>query len=194
MKIRHEETPHGVRSYQKQGMRCGACDTPFKAETEVNVPIDRYVASMMAITCPTCGASAKNSNMLLGMGLSLPEDRALRIASGSLSDRVSDWHANGETGLSSEYVASYMTGEITNPAHPHDYDDLRRVILLLDRIPEWTSRMAELAEVPGWYGIATRWQEIVDAVITADPEALKPTSASHVLEGIYNLDKPKDAQ
>ena len=183
MKIQ-KSFPDGVRTYQITGMRCRACDKPFKSELEVDVPIERYVASMRSVRCPSC----HGNDLLMGMGLTLSEDRAMRMEGGTVQERVEDWLKNGETGLSSEYVVAHMTGTPATPSHPHDYDDLRRVILLLDRIPEWSDRMVELGAVPGWAGIGPRWKEIVTAVLAADPEACSPTEAADLLQGIYGKD------
>lgn len=177
----YREYPDGVRSFQITGMRCQECDHPFTAEMEVDVPVDRWVSSMKSITCPECGSG----KLYMGMGLSLSEDRTRRRAGGTVEERLGDWLHNGERGLSSEYVAHHMSGVETRPSHPHDYDDLRRVILLIDRIPEWAPRMKELSGVPGWEKIAARWDDIVTAVITADPEAKNPVGANDVLTGIY---------
>ena len=183
MKIQ-KSFPDGVRTYQITGMRCRTCDTPFKSEIEVEVPIERYVASMRSVRCPSC----QGNDLLMGMGLTLSEDRAMRMEGGSIQERVDDWLRNGETGLSSEYVVAHMMGTQAPSSHPHDYDDLRRVILLLDRIPEWSDRMAELGSVTGWAGIGPRWAEIVTAVLAADPEARSPTEAAAMLQGIYRKD------
>lgn len=177
----YREHPDGVRTFQRTGMRCQNCSQPFIAEMEVNVPVERWVESMKAITCPECGSD----KLYMGMGLSLSEDRERRREGGSVEERLGDWLHNGERGLSSEYVAHHMSGVEVPPSYPHDYDDLRRVILLLDRIPEWVPRMHELADTKGWEGIAPKWAEIVAAVLKADPEAKHPKSAEDLLSGIY---------
>lgn len=177
----YKEYPEGVRVYQMTGMRCQDCQTPFNAEVEVDIPVERWVSSMGAVRCPDCGSNS----LFMGMGLSLSEDRARRRDGGTIEERLGDWLDNGERGLSSEYVAHYMSGVEARHAYPHDYDDLRRVILLIDRIPEWSSRMQELSEVKGWERIAPQWEAIVAAVLEADPEAKNPTAAADILTGIY---------
>lgn len=177
----HREYPDGVRTYQMTGLRCQDCHTPFTAEIEVDVPVDRWVASMQSVKCPECGSNS----LFMGMGLSLSEDRARRRRGGTIEERLGDWLQNGERGLSSEYVAHFMSGAEAHIAYPHDYDDLRRVILLIDRIPEWAPRMQELSDVKGWERIAPKWEAIVTAVIEADPEAKNPTGAAEILSGIY---------
>lgn len=171
-----------THTYQRTGMRCGKCDTPFIEDMEVNIPLDRYAKQMQSISCPSCGSK----KLFLGMGLSLTEDRQRRIAGGSIPARLDDWNDNGETGMSSSYVAAFMQdGNPKQVSHPHDYDDLRRVLLLLDRIPEWNERMHELSEIPGWANIASRWNEIREAVAAADPELRRPTQAEGLLAEVF---------
>jgi len=177
----HREYPDGVRTFQIQGLRCKSCDLPFTTEVEVNVPVELWFASMTSRSCPDCGSR----DLHLGMGLSLSEDRARRPSGGSIEERLADWYRNGERGLSSQYVADRMMGREADPAHPCDYADLKRVILLLDRIPEWAPRMKELSDLPGWRRISEEWDLIVEAVIAADPEARNPVAAAAVLDGIY---------
>jgi DNA-directed RNA polymerase subunit RPC12/RpoP len=167
--------------FQVMGYRCQSCDRPFKASIQVEVSLDQWVKNAGAVRCPHCGSN----KLYLGMGLSLSEDRALRKGV-TLDQRIKDWRENGETGLSSEAVLDYMVGNHAPTSHPHDYADLRRVILLLDRFPEWSSRMGELAGIDGWKGIAGQWDELVRRVLAADPEAKSPQDARDFLEGIYN--------
>lgn len=175
------ECPEGVRTFRIQGMRCKNCDLPFTTEVEVNVPVERWFVSMTSISCPSCGSR----DLYLGMGLSMSEDRARRLVGGSIEERHADWLRNGESGLSSRYVADRMMGREGDPAHPNDYADLKKIILLLDRIPEWAPRMKELSGLPGWRRISEEWEDIVAAVLTADPEARNPSAAAAVLDGIY---------
>lgn len=173
-----------VMKYQKTGMRCQTCNTPFTIDQQVEIPVDQYVKQMMETKCPQCGSQ----ELYMGMGLRLSEDRKMRMVGGTLEERLIDWYENGETGLSSSFLAYRLSGmEIfkTHPAHPHDYDDLRRVILLIDRIPEFNETIIEMQNEPGWAKIATRWGEIIEAVLKADPEAISPKDAAGVLKDIY---------
>lgn len=181
MKVTTKVVDGESRTFQKTGMRCQECNHPFFHDLEVNIPIERYVKEMGSIKCPQCGSG----KLYMGLSLSLSEDRAMRSSAVSVEDRYLDWLENGETGLSSKFVGDFMTTGKGEKAYPHDYDDLRRVILLLDRIPEWSPRMRELTSIEGWERIAPRWEEIVAAVLQADPEAKSPTSAAHLLAGIY---------
>lgn len=173
-----------VHTYQKTGFRCLCCNHPFTAELEVDVDIRIYVKNMSAIRCPECNCK----KIGMGLGLSISEDRAMRLQGGTLVERIEDWISNGETGASSLYVAKRLSDPYRKDlksSYPHDYDDLRRVILLIDRIPEWASKMDSLKDEDGWEKIAAQWNEIVAAVLAADPEAIKPTAAAPLLETVF---------
>ena len=184
MKIRTEIKNGRAHDFQKTGMRCQSCDTPFSVEMEVCVPVNIYVKQMKAVRCPRCGSD----KLYLGMNLGLSEDRAIRLQQGTILERLQDWDENGESGASSRYLAYCLSGLEwlrTDPAYPHDYDDLRRVILLVDRVPEFQTKMDRMVGEKGWEKIAAQWEEIVDAVLKADPEARSPKSAQNVLSEIY---------
>ena len=164
-----------------QGLRCKNCDTPFRADVLYDVPVQESVASMLAITCPNC----ESNSLLFGMGLDLPEDRARRKGE-TLEERLADWLADGDTGASSKAVMRYMTDGTEPRDYPHDWGDLLRVILLIDRIPEWCPRMAELAKFEGWHEIGARYEEIIEAASAADPTLRSPKTASPILKTVYH--------
>lgn len=184
MRLVRENDNGLIREYQMTGMRCRKCNTPFQSKMEVNIPIDQYVKQMRSIKCPSCGSK----ELTLGLNLSLSEDRGMRKNLERIEDRLQEWLDNGEIGLSSLYLASVLSGDATiakEAAYPHDYDDLRRSLLLLDRIPEWKNEMFRMARKEGWEKIANRWPEIEAAILEADTEALNPTSAESVLKTIF---------
>lgn len=73
---------------------------------------------------------------------------------------------NGERGTSSEYMWSvFMHHEngstILNPIglyHPHDPDDFRRCVLLLEVVPEWKEKLHLLKDAsPVWTKLVENW-------------------------------------
>ena len=62
-----------------------------------------------------------------------------------------------------------MTGTITSGKttdYPYDPDDLNRCLLLLEAVPEWKSRMPEMAAHGAvWAALAARWDEIVQSFV-----------------------------
>ena len=86
-----------------------------------------------------------------------------------VQDAVFDWLADGEVGISSKAIAltaargaTYRRKELLGD-HPHDPDDLRRCVLLLDRIPQ----ARELAfpvlvqRCPYWAALIPQWDRLV---------------------------------
>jgi hypothetical protein len=147
---------------QHMHMRCGTCRGLFDGETMANVTVEVAVASMMALRCPHCGAGPKK--LLIGQNRTAPEDDGFRTAApgASIPARAADWEARGETGLSARAIRRVMTGTgSTHVEHPGDMGDLHRCMLLLRRIPEWESRIGEMAAAsPQWEAIVAVWPRL----------------------------------
>ena len=96
----------------------------------------------------------------------------------SIEQRVILWFLTGETGISSKTICYALSGlhlctyikkedEILysqssrNWSVPHDPSDFRRCYLLLEFIPEWRSRLPEVAErFPKWKPFVDAWDEL----------------------------------
>jgi hypothetical protein len=90
-------------------------------------------------------------------------------ADGTVEQRAQRWLADGRTGISSETICRFMRRGLGaavsgagnwGPRPPQDPSDFGRCRQLLDLIPEWRERMAEMAAVPGWERIAPAWAEL----------------------------------
>lgn len=96
-------------------------------------------------------------------GCALGYDTAIPGADKSVAERAAAWILNGRVGQSSRAIYCQMTGAVDARGYnyPLDPDDLNRCLLLLDLIPEWAPRMAEMS-VHGkeWAGLAGRWDEL----------------------------------
>ena len=71
-----------------------------------------------------------------------------------------NWYLNGETGLSSQTIASVMLDDTTGAqqSYPHDGKDLRRCMLLLRAIPEALSALDVLEQTNvHWQELAADW-------------------------------------
>lgn len=90
--------------------------------------------------CPTCGAPS------------------------AVSPELREWLLRGERGVSSEAIASHMTGIPfggRSMSPPSDPSDLRRCRLLLERVPEFAPRVNEMATVgKGWAAIIAIWNDL----------------------------------
>lgn len=81
-----------------------------------------------------------------------------------LSQQAQEWLLAGEHGVSSCSIFWRLTGvkprllrEDRRYGHPHDPDDLRRCMLLLDQVPEFRDRIGEMR------GASASWDVLVDA-------------------------------
>ncbi len=83
----------------------------------------------------------------------------------AMSPAAIEWHLHGEHGISSEAIFDRLSFGGTSPRwnsnHPLDPSDFRRCELLLRAVPEFRSRLSEMAaESPVWAALVSRWQEI----------------------------------
>lgn len=77
--------------------------------------------------------------------------------------RAAKWAAAGKTGVSSLAMLAVMTGERpkTSFCYPHDGSDLGRCIGLLDAVPEYRERLAEMKAIgPEWAALIDHWPEL----------------------------------
>lgn len=77
--------------------------------------------------------------------------------------RAAKWAATGDTGSSSKAMLSVMVGERpkTSFCYPHDGGDLGRCIGLLDAVPEYRERLAEMKAIgPAWAALIDHWPEL----------------------------------
>ena len=80
-----------------------------------------------------------------------------------MDKRLAEWFASRDTGLSSECVALFLSAGVSNGSTPMDLNDWGRCMRLLDRLPEWKERMAEMGDAGrGWPAFAERWTELAD--------------------------------
>jgi hypothetical protein len=83
-----------------------------------------------------------------------------------IPDGLAKWLASGELGISSNTIATRLSGIDCMPKgwdrdHPHDPADFIRCQKLLDAVPEFRQRLCEMSgESPEWAGLVARWDEI----------------------------------
>ena len=85
-----------------------------------------------------------------------------------IDENLIQWLANGERGLSSETIATKLSGiNCMGPFDskkfgwsPSDPDDFRRCLLLLEQVPEFKERLHEMKEVSELWGkLVDNWDE-----------------------------------
>jgi hypothetical protein len=83
------------------------------------------------------------------------------------------WLESGDRGLSSETIFYFMTKmpiiEADDISHPHDTSDLARCRLLLEAVPEFDARRAELGAISNhWRALINNWEMLC---MTMDKES-----------------------
>lgn len=161
------------------GCRCHGCDTPFKLHFDPPVDVSVAIGLMLRDHCPHCG----NAKIAFGMELTLAEDRELRKGT-TIDQRIADWINHGDVGLAARAVVDFMTIGTAPESAPGDYSAVRRIILLLDRVPEWQPRMSEMARFKGWETIAEDWASLMQAISAMDPDLKDPKLVREVVDSI----------
>ena len=93
----------------------------------------------------------------------------------SIEERAAAWRAGRDTGSSSKTLCSMMLGETPRYRdHPMDGSDLGRCLRLLDLIPEWKPRLAEMATVsPYWAALVKDWADLERLAKLTAPSPLR---------------------
>lgn len=89
-----------------------------------------------------------------------------------VNEQLNDWLDNGNRGLSSEAIASKMTGihfvktQIGGLPYPSDPSDFNRCVSLLKAVPEFKERFEEMREVSEtWNMLVDNWDELEQLLI-----------------------------
>ena len=82
-----------------------------------------------------------------------------------VTSRALEWLFGEDTGLSSRTIAGVMLNmprQLMDWARtPIDGDDLGRCLRLLEKIPEWKSRLDEVGDAyPSWRPLIEHWSEL----------------------------------
>lgn len=104
--------------------------------------------------------------------------------------KILNWYMHGETGVSSEAIASVVMGEPpVNIGHPSDPADFYRCIKFLEAVPEARSYMSEVAKLsPQWKSLVKRWDEIENCFIDeVGYDCCKSNSAPETYELMKNI-------
>ena len=87
-----------------------------------------------------------------------------KVASGeTVYSKAMFWLNNGQTGSSSETMWNCLMGNKDfSISFPYDPSDFNRCYGLLEMVPEWKSRLSEVAVLsPEWKGIIENWDKLV---------------------------------
>ncbi len=97
--------------------------------------------------------------------------------------RIAEWLANGDVGSSSKAMMLYLSSGVVaggswGPSTPSDCGDLLRCLRLLDKIPEWKSRVGDMANAGGeWPTYVKHWAEMETTFLSEVGGALPDPNA-----------------
>jgi hypothetical protein len=82
-----------------------------------------------------------------------------------MKDKILNWFATGQVGLSSKSMACAAAGLPQDPQwgahHPSDPDDFNRCLLLIDQVPEIREHFQAIAALSQtWARLIDRWDEV----------------------------------
>lgn len=126
----------------------------FGDETFLDVIASMWSAAKASATMSTCAACPHQELVSLA-------SRADGIRPETKGQLI-DWLLTGRVGISSKAIASFMCGHMTPPGSiPSDSGDVARCEALLDAVPEFRERFAEMANAGApWAAIVPHWDEI----------------------------------
>ena len=86
----------------------------------------------------------------------------------NLTEKMIDWLACGERGISSNTIFEHLTGHHLGcvgwrGSHPHDPDDLSRCRKLLEKCPELKELLPKMAtRSPVWAALTPEWDSLCE--------------------------------
>lgn len=111
--------------------------------------------------CLDCGKPVNNHSFRCVPCCEVYE-RGIAAQSIAIDEKLLDWYRSNDTGISSETIFEVMTGiPVKRHSVPWDSADFGRCYRLLLLMPEWRSRMHEVAEAhPSWAGLVDAWDRL----------------------------------
>lgn len=94
------------------------------------------------------------------------------------------WLNCDHTGVSSEFMAGVLSGKFSRKfGHPHDPDDFKRCLWLLDACPELRENLSRLSEHgPEWAALVANWDELEALFCEEFPTGKAPRLAAMISE------------
>lgn len=170
-----------------QHVQCLTCEHRWIA---AHLPMEAgaFARLLKGLCCPMCGATT--DDLRLRDANDIPETTV------TISQALAAWLASGERGTSSNFMVQHLTGVPAtsrhfNYGHPHDGDDLRRCMLLLEAVPELVPLLPKMATAsPAWAALVPHWDELVG--ILKRELAREPGTCGRTYERMRQLLAPVD--
>jgi hypothetical protein len=110
---------------------------------------------------PGTGAETRYFNAIIQAATNICQEFANPIVKASEGMGLTAWLASDDTGLSSLYMASKLTGMFeAKYAYPRDPADFGRCLRLIEAVPELESKISDMSQHgKEWAVVAARWHE-----------------------------------
>lgn len=114
---------------------------------------------------PGTGAETRYFNAIIQAATNICQEFAKPIVKASEGMGLTAWLASDDTGASSKYMASMLTGEFqADYAYPRDPADFGRCLRLIEAVPELESKIRDMSQHgKEWSVVAAHWHEWVAA-------------------------------
>ena len=137
-----------------------------------NAVIDPHAARLLGVTFAV-GAPEALKALTADQAVLAEARKRVQGIGADLSDSAREWLATGQQGTSSLTIFQRLTGKKLTQTenHPYDPDDLSRCRQLLDQVPEFRSRLGELAAIsPVWAKLVAEWDDLCALMDSEAPE------------------------
>jgi hypothetical protein len=123
---------------------------------------------------PGTGVESRCFNTIILAANSICQEFAKPVVKASDGMGLTAWLASDDTGLSSLYMASKLTGMFeAKYAYPRDPTDFGRCLRLVEAVPELESKIRDMSQHGnGWAVVAAHWYEWSEVYSTGDGERL----------------------
>lgn len=110
---------------------------------------------------PGTGVESRHFNAIIRAANIVSEELSKPVVKASESMGLTAWLASDDTGASSLYMASVLTGEFIAENHyPRDPADFGRCLRLVEAVPELESKIRDMSQHgKKWSVVAAHWHE-----------------------------------
>ncbi|WP_218832931.1 hypothetical protein [Serratia fonticola] len=119
---------------------------------------------------PGIGFEARWFNAITKAANDICDEFAKPVVKASLGMGIAAWLASDDTGLSSKFMASVLTGEFKAENHyPRDPADFGRCLRLVNAVPGLAEKIGDMSQHGNhWAVVAAHWDEWVEIYRSKD--------------------------
>lgn len=123
---------------------------------------------------PGAGVESRCFNTIILAANNICQEFAKPVVKASEGMGLADWLASDDTGMSSLFMASKLTGMFeAEYAYPHDPADFGRCLRLVEAVPELESKIRDMSQHgKEWAVVAANWHEWAEVYRADDGKRL----------------------